>query len=299
MPHGSATPLDLTLVVGTGPVGRTLALAQARYGDRVLLLGRSRGPWIRWARAQGIAPLLGLGPEPLRPRRVLIAVPDRELAAAARAVAGWLVPDRRRFAAHVSGFHDLRVLAPFARRGARVAALHPVLPFGDPHDTLVRLQGALVTVLAGPGARRPAGRLVARWGARPLFLSRGLDRRRYHLGHVLAANHVTALLAWAEELLRPALGRRARGAVCDLAAQALDRVRTVGPDLALTGPVVRGDAEVVAGHVRALRSRERERYRSLLDLVLALAERSGRLDRAGARAIRALVRRGAAPRRRL
>lgn len=281
-------PPASTLVVGNGRVGQALALAQARYGDRVWLLGRRRGPWMAWARRQGVEPLLALSAEAQNASRVLLCVPDEALAGAAADLARRMTPRRDRFAAHVSGRLGLAPLRPFARRGAAVAALHPVLPFGEPLQVLMELQGGLVTVLPGPRARRPALALLARWGARPLLLRPGVDRVRYHLGLVLAANHLTGLLAWSEELVRPALGREARGAVGALAAAALQRLREAGPEAALTGPVVRGDIATVRAHLARLSPAERARYRGLLELVIRLAQRSGRLDARRAAALRRL-----------
>ncbi|TAH37923.1 MAG: DUF2520 domain-containing protein, partial [Planctomycetota bacterium] len=229
-------PRRLTLVVGTGRVGLALAYAQARYGDVVLLLGRRRGPWTRWAARQGIEGLTQLEAGRHAPDLVLLAVADEALAQVAGEVAAALAPQPRRLVAHVSGLHGLGPLAPFARRGAAVAALHPVLPFSGPDQMLLDLQGAPVTVLAGRGARARSLQLLARWGARPLLLRPGVDRRRYHLGLSLAANHVTALLAWSEALLAPALRAQARRGACRLAAAAVARVQALGPEQALTGP---------------------------------------------------------------
>ena len=269
-----------TLVVGPGRAGRSLALAEARAGHHVQLLGRGPGPWMEWARLQGIEPLLG-PPETAglgKARVVLFAVPDGALASAAAEVARALPPRRKRFAAHLSGFHGLEPLRPFECLGHATAALHPILSFGDPDRDLLTLLRARVTVLAPEEAQKDALRVVRSWGARPLLLPPDVDRRRYHLALSLASNHLLALLYEAEELLRPALGEEARDTVVELARQSLEAAGREGPGPALTGPVVRGDAEVVAGHLQALEGAAAARYRALALSLVDLAVASGRLQ---------------------
>jgi len=282
--------VPLTLVVGPGRVGRTLALAHARAGEEVLLLGRKPGSWKNWARRAGIQPLHGTLPDDAVPVCILLAVPDSGIAPLAARLAGELAPSRRvRFVAHVSGLSGLEPLHPLQRQGFRAAALHPLVPFQRPQASLEALKGAPVTVLAGPGASRASARVVRLWGGRPWPLDARLDRRRYHLGLVLAANHLTALLDWSEELLRPAFGKHAREMAARLAEDALAGIRRSGAAQALTGPVVRGEIETLEAHFRSLRASERRRYAGLIEPVLVLARRSGRLSAGKARAIEALL----------
>jgi len=282
--------MRLTLVVGPGRVGRTLALAHARAGEEVLLLGRRAGSWKNWARRSGIQPLRGRLPADAAPACILLAVPESGISAVAARLAGELTPSRRvRFAAHMSGLAGLGPLGPFGRLGFRIAALHPLVPFGSPIASLKALQGAPVTVLAGPGAARASARVVRLWGGRPWPLDPCIDRRRYHLGLVLAANHLTALLGWSEELLRPAFGDHAREMAARLAGEALEGIRRAGAAEALTGPVVRGEAAVLEAHFRSLRPDERRRYAAWIEPVLDLARRSGRLSAGKAREIENLM----------
>ncbi len=278
------------LVVGPGRAGGCLARLHAAAGDAVELLGRRPGPWQARARRAGIQPRLA-PPDELAPATVILAVPDAGLAAAARALAGALAPDPRRLVVHLSGLHGLAPLAPFRRRGERVAALHPILPFPEAGADATALDGVVVTVSSdgGPGHARAARVLARSWGGRPRAFPPDADRRRYHLGLALAANHLTALIGWSEELLAPALGGRGRELAIDLAEMALARCRADGPGRALTGPVARGDLETVRAHLRALRGRERRRYLGQLEAVVHLAERSGRIGAAEARALRELA----------
>ncbi|MFQ5749610.1 MAG: DUF2520 domain-containing protein, partial [Planctomycetota bacterium] len=248
------------------------------------------GAWKSWARQTGIQPFHGPLPAGAAPACILLAVPESGIPAAALRLAGELAPSRRvRFAAHLSGLAGLESLGPLGRLGFRIAALHPLVPFGRPRASLEALQGAPVTVLAGPGAARASARVVRLWGGRPWPLDPRLDRRRYHLGLVLAANHLAALLGWSEELLRPAFGEHAGEMAARLAGEALQGVRRTGAAEALTGPVVRGELAVLEAHFRSLRADERRRYAGLIEPVLDLARRSGRLSPGKAREIENLL----------
>lgn len=283
--------MSRTLVLGPGRVGRALALAHRRAGEEVLLVGTKPGPWQAWAAEHGIGATLRLrdGAAP-KPRLVLIAVPDRAIAEAAADCARE-IPCDGTLIVHVSGMHDVNVLQAAALEGGFTAAMHPVMQFAEPERDLEMLRHAIVTITASPNAREETLKIAATWGARPVRLKADVDRRRYHLGLALASNHITALLAWAEELLRPAFGDEAWSVVDAMASQAMGAARAQGPAAALTGPVARGDVATVREHLAGLSEEERHRYAGLLDVVLNLAVKSERLDPDAERELRELAER--------
>src|SRR5439155_410731 len=62
----------------------------------------------------------------------------------------------------------------------------------------------------------------------------------------------------------------------------VENIAQLGPDAALTGPIVRGDAGTVSAHLRALPAHLLESYVANARRTLARAVASGRLDEAGA-----------------
>ena len=76
----------------------------------------------------------------------------------------------------------------------------------------------------------------------------------YHAAAVFASNYAVALLAVAEQLMvRAGVGAAdAQAALARLAAGAVENVAAHGPIAALTGPIVRGDAETVERHLTRL-----------------------------------------------
>lgn len=276
------------LIVGPGRVGRALALVHARAGDAVCLVGRTAGDWQAWAERFGIQTSVEI-PLGADFATVLFAVPDDALDSVVAETILALAPRKGRLVVHCSGLHDLNPLAAFARAGAKLAAVHPVMAFASPISAAKALPDAFVTVLANKGSAAAALRLVEVWKARPVPLAADVDRRRVHFALSLAANHVTGLLAWAEELLRPAVGPMAHDLVHHLASQAVQQSQMDGVEVALTGPVVRGDVAAVQSHLQSLRGRERERALDALAVMLHATRKMARPSLAARRKLRQLL----------
>jgi predicted short-subunit dehydrogenase-like oxidoreductase (DUF2520 family) len=109
-------------------------------------------------------------------------------------------------------------------------------------------------------------------GGEPVFIAE--DRRGlYHAGMASAANHLVTLVASASDLLREAgVGDPAR-MLGPLLYAALENALALG-DLALTGPVARGDAQTVAAHVEVLSTAAPEALGAYLALARLTADRA-------------------------
>lgn len=190
---------------------------------------------------------------------MLIAVSDRSIAAVAAQVAEALSTfdrsaRRPRVALHTSGFHGTEVLAPLARLGLACGKLHPLASV-----TRARLASAAplqLVCLGGTAPARAAGRRLARaLGAAALVLRGGAAQHaRYHAASALLANGAVALFHAALDGLRGAglSSRDARRAARALLASASARLAQLEPEQALSGPIARGEHELVRGHERAL-----------------------------------------------
>ena len=278
-----------TLVVGPGRAGRALALLHAQSGDETFLVGRSEGEWQAWATAHGIRPFVGFETGSAQTMRVAFAVSDSALEEVAMEAVSHFDGIAEKTVIHVSGIHGLSPLSSFSTLGAATGVLHPLLPFPE-NPSEAGLAGSLATLLASDQDKEKLLSWADTLGFEVIpFESEG-NRAAYHLGLSLAANHVVASVGWAEKLLTPSLGPRAREAVLGLARVALDSVGNVGAAEALTGPVVRGEEETIAAHLAALDSSERGRYAGLLENVIALAESSGRLSAERAHRLRHIIR---------
>lgn len=215
---------------------------------------------------------------------VWLTVPDDHIAATAAAL-----PWRPgQLALHCSGATPLAALAP----APAAAGFHPLkLLAGD-----AGLAGAHVGIEAGAKHRPALQALAHALGLVPLSLPAPMNaqaRAAYHAAANLAASGVLAVLAEAGALWSAA-GLEAQSslaALLPLTRGTLDTAAARGLAGAVSGPVARGDAGVLARHLDALAAAglEPDLLLALGRRQLALAEVAGRLDEAQAEALRALL----------
>lgn len=265
--------------VGCGAAGRALGVAWRRKGHAI---GGVHG---RTSAAAAVKVLgAGVPDGPLDDADVVVfATPDDALAESA--ARHRLAPAQ--VALHLSGAHPSTVLAP---TGARTASLHPLCAFADLETALATLPEAFCFVegeaadVAERLARDLTGR-VARLETEKKTL--------YHAGAAIASNYTVTLLALARDLFVQAgvPSETALEALVALARGSLENVTRLGIPKGLTGPVARGDAELVRRHVEALEPGVRALYLALLEATLPIARGKGSLTPEAEAALRALLRR--------
>jgi predicted short-subunit dehydrogenase-like oxidoreductase (DUF2520 family) len=245
------TPLTAGLI-GAGRAGPVIGAALAAAGHR-LAATTARSPASR-DRVALMLPSATILPAEGVARSatdlLLLAVPDDALEplVATLATAGAVHPGQ--VIAHTSGAHGLEVLWPVTAHGARPLALHPAMTFtGDPAD-LDRLPGASYGVTAPDDLRPLATRLVADLGGTPEWVA-GEYRTLYHAALAHGANHLVTLVNEAVDRLRDAGVEHPARLLEPLLRAALENALRRG-DAALTGPVVRGDAGTIDGHLEVL-----------------------------------------------
>lgn len=249
LPPAAGGPLTIG-VIGAGRVGAVLGAALHAAGHQIVAVS-ARFPTSR-ARAAALLPTV-----PVRPvdevaaadtRLLLLAVPDDALPTVAAQVAGRVREGR--VVAHTSGAHGLGVLAPVGVRGGVPLALHPAMTFTGTHSDLDRLPGTSYGITAPRTLRPLVTRLVTDLRGTPEWID-DPDRVLYHAALSHGANHLTTLVADAADRLRDAGVRDPAQVLAPLLRAALDNALQRG-DAALTGPVMRGDADTVAMHLAEL-----------------------------------------------
>ena len=260
-------------MVGAGRVGTALAVALRRAGHRIVAASAvSQASTDRVGRFLPGTPVLQPGDVVAAADLVLLTVPDDALSGLVRGLAATGVPLAGRMLAHASGRHGLAVLQPAADLGALPLALHPVMTFTGRPDDADRLAGISFGVTA-PAVLRPAAEvLVMEMGGEPVFIAEA-DRGLYHAALAGAANHLVTQVVQAEDLLARAGVAQPARMLGPLLSAALDNALRLG-DAALTGPVARGDAETVAGHVDALSATAPEALPAYLALARLTATRA-------------------------
>jgi predicted short-subunit dehydrogenase-like oxidoreductase (DUF2520 family) len=214
-------------VVGAGRVGIPLAAALHEAGFAV------EGP-------------LGRGEAPGPSDAIVLCVPDAEIAAAAKAVAGAAAP----LVGHTSGATPLAALVP---AGAEMFGLHPLQTFA-PGSGPESFSGAGAAVAGStPRALDFAASLARRLGMSPFEID-DEGRAAYHAAASLASNFLVTLQAAAESIaagagLEPG---EARALLMPLLRRTIDNLAELGPERALTGPIARGDHATVASQRAAV-----------------------------------------------
>lgn len=263
------------LIVGDGPVGRALAGALERTG----------APVEHWSRARG-------GPIPSADV-VVLAVRDEAIReVAARLMNGLPSEATPPIVLHCAG--ALPAEEPFKQLSPRplgVGLVHPLRSLAGASGD-VDLDGTVFAVQGDAPGLDAALRLVQRVGGRPLELDREA-LARYHAAAALVSNHAVALVDAGLELLASVGLERAEAtrALAGLLSSTAANLSTLGLPDALTGPIARGDVEVVARHLLALRERREvaQLYRTTGRRVTKVAEEKGRAAKDALARIRALL----------
>lgn len=231
-------------IVGTGRVARALALG---FGGRSMMWGRTPGR----LQTEGVSAARSLEEIAAQCDVIAIAVSDDALSGVVDLLAG--VRFRQgALVFHVSGGSGAAILEPLRMLGVRTAAIHPVMTFtGNPELEVQRMAGACFAITGSDGeATRQSQRVVEALGGVAVEIAE--DRRTlYHAALSHAANHLVMLFAGATRALHAAGVEHPEDLIAPLVRASLENSIAKGFD-ALSGPLLRGDANMVRGHLAAL-----------------------------------------------
>ena len=281
---------ERVFIIGPGHVGRGLFRAFRASGVEVVGLHSKR--------PSGVATSTGAIPTDVsRANVVIVCVRDAQLGdtideVSIAATDGRI--SRGTVILHTSAIAEPTGLNALTQGGFPSGTFHPLVPFSDPEVSAELLRKGWIGVDGDNAAKNASRRLAGRLGARVLEIPPG-GKPAYHAAAVISSNFPVVLASVAGHLLH-AIGvpdASAYQAVDSLMSGALANMRQFVPDDALTGPVIRGDAETVAKHLRALQGHPAalEVYRALWAAAVDIAGRRG-VDPKKLAAIGGLVRGG-------
>jgi predicted short-subunit dehydrogenase-like oxidoreductase (DUF2520 family) len=282
------------VIVGAGVVGRALGKALREAGLPVAaIVSRSK------RRAQGAARFIGEG-EPTTDlamaasgNLVMLATIDRVLEEKAKLLAAATSFPRGCVAFHCSGAFPGEAIGALRAAGCRVGSLHPMQTFASPEEGLLLLPGSYFAVEGDPSTLPILGATARAAGGRPVRVA-ARDKAIYHAAAAVTSNSVVAIAKLGSMMLAtvPSFAHDSFGPLRSLLRGTLRNLERMGPDAALTGPIVRGDVETVQAHLRALRRGPRlllEAYRAAAEVTLRAALASRRLDERTAATIREVI----------
>src|SRR2546423_4448618 len=233
-------------------------------------------------RPSGVATSAGNIPaDAARANVVILCVRDSQLdeaVAEVSAAAGTGRFARGSVILHTSAIAEPAGLSALNEAGFPGGTFHPLIPFSDPEISAELLRKGWIGIDGENAAKNASRRLAGHLGARTLEIPPG-KKPAYHAAAVISSNFPVVLASVAGHLLHD-LGipdSSAYQAVESLMSGALANMKRALPDDALTGPIVRGDAETVSKHLRALKGHDTalKVYRALSAAAVEIAERRG------------------------
>jgi len=242
-------------IVGAGNLGRALGLSLRKAGYRVeAVVARAKGGSL--TRARRLANELGaravtLTQLTIEAEVVWLCVPDAQIAGAAESLAGarrW----NGQVVFHSSGPLTSDELGALRRRGAVVASIHPLMTFV--RKSRPSLEGIAFAIEGDTRAVRVARRIVQDLGGTIHAIPKR-DKAAYHAWGTFASPLLTAFLATTEQVAAGAgvSGKEARKRMLPILQQTLSNYMKLGAADSFSGPIVRGDVEIVKRHLRVLR----------------------------------------------
>ncbi|WP_028646640.1 Rossmann-like and DUF2520 domain-containing protein [Nocardiopsis sp. CNT312] len=260
-------------VIGPGRVGSVLAQALGRAGHEVVATTAvsdssranvvSRLPTARVLEAPQVVAASDL---------VLLTVPDDALPDLVEGLAATGTHLRGTLLVHASGAHGHGILAPATLVGALPLALHPAMTFTGRDEDIERLPNCAFGVTAPDPLRPIAEALVVEMGAEPVWIAED-KRTLYHAALAGGANHLVTLVSESASLLSAAGVPEPGRMLAPMLSAALDNALRLGIH-GLSGPVLRGDAGTVAGHIEQLRENAPESVASYVELARLTADRA-------------------------
>lgn len=186
---------------------------------------------------------------------------------------------------HCSGSRPSSVLAAAQGKGAFIASLHPLQSFSGFNKDVNPFKNINFTVEGEPSAVGIAHELARDLGAARCYTIGTQGKVLYHAAAVAASNYLVTLFNMAADLLEKAGIAKddAFAVLAPLLNGTLKNLADNAPyyEMALTGPVSRGDTQVVAAHLEAILSAVPEAaalYKALGLATVKVAREQGTLN---------------------
>lgn len=154
---------------------------------------------------------------------------------------------------HCSGSQPSSLLEPAKKGGALVASLHPLRSFADPMASADTFSGTPCGIEGDPAACEALSRLITGSGG-SVFNLTPETKHFYHAGTVMMCNYLTVLIEAGLQCYEKAGISQKQG--LELSKPILEETLAnnfkLSPLGALTGPISRGDSQVVLKQFEAL-----------------------------------------------
>lgn len=271
-------------VIGAGNVGKTLATVFERNG-----LARVQGV-VNQSRqsAEAAVSVIGSGTSTvineLEPADIhLIGTGDEAIEKVCNALASAVVLDGS-VVFHCSGSLPSSLLQSARAKGAAIASVHPIKSFAKVETSVATFSGTFCGAEGDDRALQVLEPLFTNSGAHVLRID-SANKTLYHAAAVFAVNYFVALLDVSLRCYEQIGIERdmALKFLQPLLAETASNVVQFGPVDALTGPIARGDVDIVERQLTALGSWDetlRTLYAALGRQALGLSKEAGKASEA-------------------
>ncbi|RBA24168.1 Rossmann-like and DUF2520 domain-containing protein [Herminiimonas fonticola] len=269
-------------IIGCGKVGQTLGrLLYEKHAVEIQdILNRST------ASGMNAITFIGAGRvannyDDLRPADIfLIAAPDDQIAACCESLANANCLSKDSIVFHCSGALPSSILQAASAHSAAIASIHPIRSFAVPEKIICDFADTYCGVEGDQRALDILTPLFTAIGAQ-LVTIKSEEKILYHAAAVFASNYLVTLLDTAVQTYGQAGIPQdvALKMMAALVRETTENVLKIGPEKALTGPIVRGDIKAVLSQYRAVISWNKPYgllYKKLGSLTARLAFRSRR-----------------------
>ncbi|MFC1528502.1 Rossmann-like and DUF2520 domain-containing protein [Candidatus Latescibacterota bacterium] len=281
-------------LIGSGRAGRAISLAMVQAGYRFNWVS-SRHVSDSEKLAQQIGSSYGVGFEefPHPAGFLIIAVPDCEITGIALEITNAGIINKDTVAAHLSGALGSEALDCLRIANASVMAFHPAQTFtirSDPSSVFI---GICFDMEGDDNACNLGEKIAHDLGAVSVRLT-PVQRILTHLAMTFASNYTVSLMHLAEEIIAMAdiTPEIANKMLQPLLFNTARNISVSGSIDALTGPISRGDVQVIKQHLSALESMNNEIkkvYRDLARLTARIANEHGYISQDSAEEIRKIL----------
>jgi predicted short-subunit dehydrogenase-like oxidoreductase (DUF2520 family) len=159
---------------------------------------------------------------------------------------------------HMSGALPSDILSSARDVGCHIASVHPLQSLADVREAINNIPGSYFCIEGDEGAVSIAKQIVAALKGKEIMLH--VDKKPlYHAGAVVVSNYLVATIGLGLELYEVAGIKKkdSLNALMPLIKGTIKNIEAIGIPSALTGPISRGDVEIVECHLNAL-SKERQ-----------------------------------------
>lgn len=270
-------------IIGCGKVGSTLGYLLAKNGykiqgivNRSLKSSRQASDFI-----PGSTAVISL--DDLKQSDILlIATNDDQLTPVIQKLTSIPLFKNNPVVFHCSGASTSSILKPLERLGARVASIHPAMSFHHPKKNVSDFAGTVCTLEGMPEACELLKEVFLSIGAITIPIETG-NKGLYHVAMVLSCNYFLTLMDTSLQLLRES-GIDSCHALKILQPLMLgtweNMLESSAPE-ALTGPISRGDSQLVNSQLALLKAYDVDiarAYQALGKLTLRLAQEKKELS---------------------